>query len=273
VVDLQRYRSRLIVAFAFAIALHEVILPLLHSPARPNDDERHVAVTRITIETPAPTPRPTPTPQPTPPPTPPPRLTVPPRATLAPVPQLAARAQGTPQRRHGGGARRALVLALSPAPYAAPSAAGSGIGTTVGVGSGKGATGGGAGGNGAAVAGNGNGAANVESPCGFVDFSVDPAGDERNGTTVSERVFASVTFPDGHHSSPLAFPYRWVYANAEETDPWSATNLVKKTLLVTLQTPPPNADVSAYPPMIQYILHHSHPDGTTDLPPCPTGAR
>jgi hypothetical protein len=271
-VDLQRYRSRLIVAFAFAIALHEVILPLLHPPARSNDDERHVAVTVITIETPRPTPRPTPTPAPTPPPTPPPQRTVPPRATLAPVPQLAARARGTPQRRHGGGARRALVLALSPAPYAAPSAAGSGIGTTVGVGSGKGATGGGAGGNGAA-AGNGNGAASAESPCGVVDFSVDPAGDERRGNTVTERVFASVTFPDGHREPPVAFPYRWVYENAEQTDPWSFTNSNKPTLLVALQTPPPGTDVSTYPPVIQYILKHTQPNGTTDLPPCPTGSR
>jgi hypothetical protein len=267
-VDLQRYRTRLIIAFACAIALHEIGLSLLRPPARPVDEERHIAVTVLAIQTPRPTPHPTPTPRPTPPPTPPPRRTVPPRPTLAPQPQLAGHALGTPQRHRGGGVRRARIIAAVPAPAAAPTARGNGSGTSTGSGTGdQPAAGGGLGGAGAGTSGNGNGAVNAETPCGAVDLMPDDEPQHR-GNGVSEHVVATVSFPD-HHQESAAFPYRWVYAGGEETDPWSATNLQKSAMTIPLVMPPPGADRSSYPPLIQYILQHTDANGITDLSPCP----
>ena len=243
--DLQRYRTRLIIAFACAIALHEIGLSLLRPPARPVDDERHIVVTMLAVQTPQPTPRPTPTPAPTPPPTPPPRRTVPPRPTLAPQPQLAGRALGTPELHRGGGVRRARIVAAVPAP----------------------AAGGGLGGAGAGTGGTGNGAVNAETPCGAVDLMPDDEPQHR-GSAVSEHVVATVSFPDRHQES-AAFPYRWVYPSGEETDPWSTTNLQKPGMTIPLVLPPPRADVSSYPPLIQYILKHTDANGITDLSPCP----
>jgi len=270
VVDLERYRTRLILAFACAIALHEIVLSVLRSPTQPTAEERQPAAQVIVIQTASPTPTPAPTPRPTPPPTPPPRLTIPPRATLAPRPQLAGQARGTPSPRRGGGAPRARILAAVPAPFAAPSAAGSGTGTSVGTGTGNApGVGGGLGAKGTGTSGNGNGAVNAQTPCGVVEFETDPV-EERHGTTVGEHVTAIVSFPD-HHRESAPFPYPWVYQNAEETDPWSSTNLKKGSFDIALQMPPPGADVATYSPLIQYIIKHTQSNGTTDLPPCPGG--
>jgi hypothetical protein len=267
VIDVRRYRDRLIVAVAIAIALHEVILGLLHSPARPDNTESQAVTTRIAIETPRPTPRPTPTPHPTQPPTPEPRLTPPPRSTPAPVQQIAGRAKGRPARQRGGGAHKAIAKAPSGS-YANPNTAGSGTGTSTGQGSGdRPGVGEGLGGNGTGQTGNGNGAVNADTPCGFVDFLPSEPPRYSNGTA-SETIRAKVTFPDGH-AETVYFPYKWLYPNGEQTDPWSDTNLRKGDFPITLQTPPPGSNVGSFPPLVQYILKHSDPGGYTDLPVCP----
>jgi hypothetical protein len=84
-------------------------------------------------------------------------------------------------------------------------------------------------------------------------------------------VRAKVTFPDGHQEA-AEFPYKWVYLDGEQNDPWSSTNLKKGDFPITLQTPPPGSDTASYPPLIQYILQHSSADGYTDLPDCPKKA-
>jgi hypothetical protein len=273
VIDFRRYRDRMIVACALAIALHEILIGVVHGPARPDDRESEAATTRIVFEsprptpTPRPTPKPTPTPRPTQPPTPEPRITPPPRSTPAPVQQIAGRAKGHPARRHGGGAHKAIAKAAT-GTYANPKAAGSGTGTSVGHGSGsQPGTGGGNGGNGNGDTGNGNGAVNANAPCGFVEFR--PHGPPRysNGTA-TETIRATVSFPDGH-TETAEFPYKWVYPNGEQSDPWSDTNLRKGDFPVNLQTPPPGSDVGSYPPLVQYILKHSDQSGFTDLPNCP----
>ncbi len=77
-----------------------------------------------------------------------------------------------------------------------------------------------------------------------------------------------MTFPDGHTES-ARFPYPWVYPNAEQTDPWSNTNLKDPDFVTTLRFPPPGTDPSTFPPLIQYILKHTDTGGYTNLQPCP----
>jgi hypothetical protein len=273
VIDLRRDRDRMVVAVALAIAIHEVLLGLVHGPARSNDTESEAQTTRIVFETPRPTPtphptpKPTATPHPTQPPTPEPRITPPPRSTPAPVQQVAGRAKGRPARRHGGGAHKAIAKAAT-GTYANPKAAGAGTGTSTGHGSGnQPGTGGGLGGNGNGDAGNGNGAFNANSPCGFVDFRPHGAPRYSNGTA-TETIRATVTFPDGH-TETAEFPYKWIYPNGEQSDPWSDTNLKKPDSPINLQMPPPGSDINSYPPLIQYIIRHSDAGGFTDLPACP----
>jgi hypothetical protein len=273
-----RYRDRMILALAIAVAVHEVFLSLVHGPAHASDREDTARTTRVVFETPrpSPTPRPTPrptptpraTPRPTPPPTPPPRVTPPPHSTPAPVQQVAGKAKGAPARHRGGGARHAIVAKAAKGNHANPKAHGAGTGGGTGRGSGAGAgNGGGAGGNGAGNGGNGNGAVNANTPCGVVEFKPTGAPRYDNGTA-HEPIQATVTFPDGHAES-ANFPYRWTYPNGEQTDPWSDTNLKKGDFPITMQTPPPGTDVTALPPLIQYIVQHTGPTGYTDLPDCP----
>jgi hypothetical protein len=271
VIDFRRYRDRLIVAVAVAIAFHEVLLGLLHGPAPQSDTDTGAITTQIVFEpspTPRPAPKPTPTPRATPRPTPEPRLTPPPRSTPAPVKQIAGRAKGKPAPHHGGGARKAVAKRSVTGTYANPNAGG--VGTSVSVGIGTGAqpgAGGGQGGNGNGNQGNGNGAVNADTPCGVVEFKPTAAPKYNNGTA-SEPVEATVTFPDGHRES-ARFPYVWVYPDGEQTDPWSDTNLKNPNFVTTLRFPPAGADPSVYPPLIQYILKHTDPQGYTNLQPCP----
>jgi hypothetical protein len=280
VIDFRRYRDRLIVAFAIAIAFHEILFGFWRSPARPKDTEDTAVSTTITMRTPpspSPTPRPTPkptpvpTPRPTPKltPTPVPRITPRPRVTVAPR-QVAARHKGTPAKRNGGGAPHAVPVAeATSGTYANPNTAGTGNGTSTGVGSGaEPATGGGQGGNGTGNQGNGNGAANADVPCGVVEFEPTAAPRYRNGTAY-EPVAAIVTFPDGHRVA-ARFPYDWVYPDGEHTDPWSDTNLKNTNFVTVFHYPPPGMDTSTFSPVIQYIIKHSDAEGYTNLLPCPS---
>jgi hypothetical protein len=277
VIDIQRPRTRMIVAIALAVAIHEVVLSLMHVPSRPANSEEAAVTTKIVFETPRPTPRPTPTPKPTQPPTPPPRITPAPHVTVAAIAQVAGRAKGHPAPHRGGGARHAKAKAKKATTYANPKAAGAGTGTSTGQGSGDTpAVGGGLGGQGSGTSGNGNGSVNADTPCGFVDFAPYEAPRYRNGTAY-EPIQAKVTFPDGHTQSEK-FPYPWIYPDGEQNDPWSDTNLRKAQSQVRpggeppealLQLPPPGADTSNYPSLIQYILSHTDANGYTVLKPCP----
>jgi len=276
VIDLRRYRDRLIVAVAVAIAFHEVLLGLVHGPAHPSDTDDAGVTTKIVFEappspspTPRSTPKPTPTPRTTPPPTPPPRRTPPPRSTPTPVRHVVGRAKGTPKKHHGGGAQKSVATTAATGTYADPNASGVGTSPATGVGTGpQPGTGGGQAGNANGNQGNGNGPVNADTPCGVVEFKPVAAPKYSNGTA-SEPVDATVTFPDGHHES-ARFPYPWVYPNGEQNDPWSDTNLKNPNYGdVTLRFPPPGADTSAFPPLIQYILKHTNSEGYTNLQPCP----
>ncbi len=270
-IDFRRYRDRMIVAVAVAIAFHEVLLALVHGPAPPSDNEDSAVATKIVLQappSPSPTPRPTPRPTPPPPPTPPPRRTPPPRSSPAPVRQIAGRAKGKPApHRHGGGAHHAAPKIATTGTYAAPKAAGAGTTAAAGNGNGRQPGTGGQNGNGNGNQGNGNGSVNADTPCGIVEFKPIAAPKYDHGAA-SEPVEATVTFPDGHHESAL-FPYPWIYSNGEQSDPWSDTNLKNPNFITTLRFPPAGADASTYPPLIQYILKHTDPQGYTYLKPCP----
>jgi len=261
VIDFRRYRVRIIVALALAIALHEILLGLVHGPAPPSDREDTAVATVIAIATA----RATPTPAPTPPPTP--VATPPPLVTPAPLPQVAGRVHGRPAKHRAGGAVR-LTATAPQGRHANPNAAGSGNGKAAGSGDADlPGVGGGLAGNGAGESGNGNGAVNANAPCGVVEFL--PYGSPHyDKGTAYEPVGATVTFPDGHKETSR-FPYVWVYPDGEHTDPWSETNLKNPNYETTLQLPPPGADRSTYPALIQYILAHTDERGYTDLPECP----
>ena len=264
-IDFRRYRVRLIVAFALAIALHEILLGLVHAPSPPSDREDTAIAMRIAIETARPTPSPTPLP---PPPL---RVTPPPQVTPAPVAQIAGRARGRPAKHRGGGAQRKIATAARGV-HANPNAAGAGNGSALGIGPANApGVGGGQNGNGAGESGNGTGAVNANAPCGVVEF-LPYAAPRNEGGTVYEPVQATVTFPDGHKET-ARFPYSWVYPDGERTDPWSQTNLRNPNFETTLQLPPPGSDRSGYPALIQYILMHTDMAGYTDLPECPKAVR
>jgi hypothetical protein len=272
VIDFRRYRDRMIVAVAVAIAFHEVLLALVHGPASPSETEDNAVATQIVIQappSPSPSPRPTPRPTPTPPVTPEPRRTPPPRSTPAAVKQIAGRAKGKPAaHRHGGGAHRAVPRLATTGTYAAPHAAGAGTTAAAGNGNGPQSGTGGQNGNGTGGQGNGNGPVNADTPCGIVEFKPTAAPKYSSDGTASEPVEATVTFPDGHREA-ARFPYPWIYPNGEQTDPWSNTNLKDPNFVTTLRFPPAGSDTSTYPPLIQYILKHTDSQGYTNLQPCP----
>jgi hypothetical protein len=184
----------------------------------------------------------------------------------------AAKAAGSPAPVHGGAPAKPVhhfknfdVYAQLAKSRLGRAAGVSGTGTGLGTGA---AAGGGANGAGAGNgAGTGSGAVNANTPCGEVLFNVRGAPEYRNGAA-SERITATVQFPDGHTETDT-FPYTWTYQNGERDDPWSATNLTKQNVDVPLIFPPPGADTTLYPPLIKYILEHTRPNGTTVLEPCP----
>lgn len=104
------------------------------------------------------------------------------------------------------------------------------------------------------------------APCGYVDFIPTARAQYQDGTAY-ERIKAIVSFPDGHKET-AEFPYRWVYPNGEQTDPWSSTNLRRPNFAVTLQQPPAGSDLTAFPPLIQYVLRHTDASGYTQLRNC-----
>jgi hypothetical protein len=122
---------------------------------------------------------------------------------------------------------------------------------------------------GAATSGNGSGAAAGNEPCGFVEFS-DPHGsryDPRTGGFWVD-IRMSVHFPDGRTESTM-LDYPWYYPN-EASNPWSDQNLNDPNFPTRFQTPPPDKRAGE-PPLVQYVIEHSTPQGFTLLRDCPAG--
>lgn len=113
----------------------------------------------------------------------------------------------------------------------------------------------------------GNGAAAGNEPCGFVTFS-DPHGShydpQTRGFWVDIRM--SVHFADGSSQS-MILDYPWYYPS-EADNPWSQANLRDPNFLPRFQSPPAGK-AAGEPPLVQYVIAHSTPDGLTLLKDCP----
>ena len=241
------------VALAISIAIHEIVAGAVPpNAAVPSQRVRVVQVRLTTIAA-----RPAPTPAPSV------------RATPTARPRVAP-----------SFAPRAFAGAAAPAPHAAPSAtihrtppsrpvwdpASSGTGPAAAVGAAS--SGSAAGTNGTGTSGNGPAAATADQPCGFVTFS-DPHGSQYDARTKGfwVDIRMSVHFADGSSQSVM-LDYPWYYAS-EAANPWSDQNLRDPNFPTRFQ-PPPAAKAAAEPPVVQYVVAHSTPDGMTLLQDCPT---
>ena len=169
---------------------------------------------------------------------------------------------------HHAGATRPRIARIHTRPTAMPlqprGAAGAGVGRHADAGS----TGAGGAGSGAGASGGGAGAG-VE-PCGEVDFAAAPADivHASDGST-SIVVKMTVHFGDGH-AETLTLDYPWHYPD-ERSNPFAPQYLDKPDAEVPparFQAPPP-AQATGEPPLVQYVVHHSTPDGRTLLRDCP----
>ena len=245
-----RSKDRLLVAFAISIALHEIVAGLIpaslaHRPTRETVTHAQVLhITLVPIATPAP-------------------LVQPPipvaRVAVVPVvkPRAIRNIEGRAGRHKLATRTQSLHAELARTHNSKPIwDAGAGVKT----GGMLAQTG-----NGALGAGQSSAAA---EPCGFVIFS-DPHGSQfdpqTRGFWVDVRM--SVHFADGSSQS-LILDYPWYYPS-EAANPWSDQNLKDPNFPTRFQ-PPPTAKRDAEPPLVQYVITHSTPEGLTLLHDCPS---
>jgi hypothetical protein len=123
----------------------------------------------------------------------------------------------------------------------------------------------GPGGTGTGTSGNANGAGGAPEgiePCGYVEFyeTADPTIDPSTGQ-VWEHLMISVHFPGGaQQTQPLDYPF---YYASRDQDPF-----MQNTRVATFQFPPP-AQRADEPALVQYVMQHTTPDGLTKLKDCP----
>ena len=253
------HRRRLIVAFAAAIALHEIAAGFFPPPATAPQREIVTAVEIVTLQRRA---VPTPTPRPTP-------------VVLVRTPAIAPARQrprtiapGRPAARRPVRARSSAVRLVHTIHHSKPAP------VHVATGAQSITAGAGPGGAGTGQSGTGNGtggAPAANEPCGYVEF-VNVGGlskyDRRTGGYFVN-IRMTVHFPD-HHTESVRLDYPWYYPS-QAANPWSAQNLANPNFPVTLQTPPPG-QAQNEPPLLQYVIAHSTPDGYTLLKNCPGGA-
>jgi hypothetical protein len=248
----------MLVAFAIAIALHEIVAGLIPQTGPQTSSQREIVsrviVTRIAMR---------PTPTPSPPPT--------PRPIIPRSHHIAALQAVTVASTSGAAARREIVHrsgAARPRPphseHAKPiwdiamGAQGAGAGKAHDAGS----LGNGVNGTGTGSSGNGSGDAGGTQPCGFVTF-MDPHGArydrETHGFWVDVQM--SVHFPDGHDES-LMLDYPWYYPNA-------SSNPFENEGVPMLFQWPPGDRADSEPALVQYVMQHSAQPGITLLKDCP----
>jgi hypothetical protein len=267
------YRGRIGIAFAAALALHEIVAGLWPSSPAPERAQQRVAQEVITI-----TKRPGATPKPTPAPTP--KVTPAPHYTLAPrfeVRAPAALAAATPHAATGGAAAPKHVSTVKPKPVARQAAkpaslvAGSHLGQQnggagTGAGAGNGTSGLGGTGSGNGTTGNGNSGNTNAAPCGQV-LLLPGRVDYRPDGTVLQHVFAKVIMRDGDVQLGN-FPYPFVYA-AERLNPFVHDDQLAADKGIPVQQPPPGSDVGTMPAPVQVVLKYtSTATGFTTLPDC-----
>jgi hypothetical protein len=269
----RRFWQRMGIAFAIALALHEVIAGLV--PRRAPDKKEEPVVSQIvTLITRTPAPTPTPVPPPTA------RPSVEPVVTFAPVAtraQAAPRAVAPVRKTLGGLAAKRHVTVVPPhSIHATPravafaTAAGSGVQNGgSGSGAGPGVNGnGGLAGTGSGLGGTGNGSGGGVRPCGVVMLV--PIGNMlqqyRDGSrTVGIQL--EVTLSDGQTvTDVLGWKF---YYRREVDDPFSKRGQDANTP-PTLQLPPPGYDLEGrQKPATVFAVRHTNAKGFTDLEDCP----
>ena len=258
------YRRRAIVALALAIAIHEVIagaLPYRRPPPVPKETISMTKIVRIEH-------RPRPTPRPKPKPTPRPVVHAKIVAPTHVKPRVVSPANPS-QHAHVKRVASARPLVRTryhskPAAIHVPTGGhGSGASTKA-----KAPTGGvGPGGAGTGESGNGNGTGGAplaHEPCGYVDFqpSDNPIVDKATGR-IWEHIEMTVNFPDGTKQD-TDLDYVWYYPTRAD-DPFMPGNA---GVPATFQFPPADKRASE-PPLVQYVIAHTTPDGFTTLHDCP----
>ena len=254
------------IAFALAVAAIEIVTMIIpsHSYSIAQRPVERVTIAKLVrIEHRA---MPKPTPRPTPKPTPKPVVHTKAIAETHVRPQVVN--PGRPsqhQRIHRVASAAPLVRTRHHSKPAAKHVVmgGQGVGTSTKA---KPLTGGvGPGGTGTGESGSGQGtggAPPAQEPCGAVYFS--PTGKPRLDPAtgrVWEYVSVMVNFPDGSQQSvDLDYPF---YYPSEGQDPF-----IHENLDATFQFPPP-AQAASEPPLIQYVMKHTTPDGYTLLRDCP----
>lgn len=117
-------------------------------------------------------------------------------------------------------------------------------------------------GTGVSGAGQGGGQA-AQQPCGAVDFDSAPvfARDPQTGLYVYNNIKMSVHLPDGTTQS-IQLNWPWHYKDPN-MDPFKHADAP-----LWLQFPP-KAIRAQEPPLVQYVMAHTTPEGSTELGDCP----
>lgn len=256
-------KDRLILAVAISVALHEVVAGLIppglaHPPAS-DEVVTHVAILRVAIRK---VPTPAPSRQPT---------SLAKQRKVVAVVNAGARRSRLPNRAVVRVASRPSTARARPVQSPASKPVWDAASASTNAGARLASAGGnGNASDGAGSAGNGAGATGAEQPCGFVTFS-DPHGSaydvRTRGFWVDIRM--SVRFADGTSQS-LILDYPWYYAS-EAANPWSDRNLKDPDFPTRFQAPPPEK-LASEPALVQYVMHHSTPEGLTLLGDCPTAS-
>ena len=246
---------RLAIAFACAVALHEIAVAFIPRQ-RPIENQEeplvaHVTIVRI-VRTPMPAPTPTPTPQP----------------ILAASQTTAGGHARVEPIKHAGAKRPTPPKVVFATPEAPIPTGGQGAGAANGADAGSLSD---ANGNGAgnAAGGTGNGAA----ICGAVDFESTGIAkyDPQSGEYERSNIVATVYYADG---SSARIPLDWIwYYKSEANDPFASSEV---PLLFQF---PPKEQRASEPAVVQYIMAHTTADGRTrlndrcpDIPPPPASA-
>ncbi|HEY6326933.1 MAG TPA: hypothetical protein VIW73_10530 [Candidatus Cybelea sp.] len=243
--DLSEPRTRLLLAAAISVAIHEAAAGLVPQTLRHPPPSAEV-VTRAQIVHVAIRSVATPTPRPV-------RVAEQVRPiAAAPAPRRAAARRAQPRR----------IVKLAPAqgrPIWDAAGGGNSHGIVASAGTGTNASAG-AGGDAAAPASD-------IGPCGFVTFS-DPRGSQYDSRThgfwVDIRM--AVRFSDGSKQS-MILDYPWYYPS-EAANPWSDANLRDPNFPTRFQQPP-LGKAADEPPLVHYVMAHSTADGLTLLRDCP----
>jgi len=261
------YWRRLAIAFAVAVALHELFAGLLPRGGSEQPEAASKAqVLTILLQTPTPKPPPTP------------RVTPAPVVTFAAVAsraQAAAKAAAPVTRHLGGRAAKRVVhvkpphtVRATPGPIALATAAGVGVQNGgSGSGAGPGPNGeGGLAGSGSGLGGTGNGSGAGVKPCGEVYMDPFALRLNRDGSR-SVAIKLVVDLSDGSSVEDV-LGWRFSYRR-EVDDPFSPVG-DRAGAIPRLQLPPPGYDlVGRQKPATVFAVKHTGSDGLTDLEDCP----